>query len=116
TRKIDGAAEPFPKPGRSEIATPGTTSIEALEALLKLPASAFLKTLLVKDASGKAVAVVLPGDRTLNEAKLRKRLGVGEIRFAGDSDFAAAGSVPGYIGPVGLGAPVLVDVSVVSGR
>ena len=78
--------------------------------------SAFLKTLLVKDKAGKAIAVVLPGDRTLNEAKLRKRLGVGAIAFAGDADVAAAGSVPGYIGPVGLGAPVLVDVSVVSGR
>src|SRR5256714_10162300 len=51
TRRIDGAAEPFPKTGKSEIRTPGPTSIEALEALLKLPASAFLKTLLVKDAS-----------------------------------------------------------------
>jgi len=115
TRKLDDAAE-APKGARSEIATPGTTSIEALEALLKLPASAFLKTLLVKDKAGKAVAVVLPGDRTLNEAKLRKRLGVAAIQFTGDADFAAAGSVPGYIGPVGLKAPVLVDVSVVSGR
>jgi prolyl-tRNA synthetase len=116
TRKLDDAKEAFPKAGRSELATPGTTSIEALEALLKLPASAFLKTLLVKDASGKPQAVVLPGDRTLNEAKLRKRLGVGAIRFATDADFASAGSVAGYIGPVGLGAPVLVDVSVVPGR
>jgi len=116
TREIDGAGEPLLKGARSEIATPGTTSIEALEALLKLPAGAFLKTLLVMDASGKAVAVVLPGDRTLNEAKLRKRLGVAGLRFAGDADFPAAGSVPGYIGPTGLGAPVLVDASVVSGR
>ena len=106
-----------PEPAqRTEIATPGTTSIEALEALLKLPPSAFLKTLLVKDADGKSVAVVLPGDRTLNEAKLRKRLGFVEIRFAGDADFAAVGSVPGYIGPAGLGSPVLVDTSVVAGR
>jgi hypothetical protein len=48
------------------------------------------------------------GDRTLNEAKLRKRLGVGQVRFAGDADLAAAGSVPGFIGPVGIVAPVLV--------
>jgi prolyl-tRNA synthetase len=115
-RRIANAAEPSPAAGRSEIATPGTTTIDALEASLKLPASAFLKTLLVKDAAGKAVAVVLPGDRTLNEAKLRKRLAVSEIRFAGDADFAAASSAPGFIGPVGLGAPILVDTSVVSGR
>ena len=116
TRRMADAAESAPAAARSEIATPGTTTIEALEALLKLPAGAFLKTLLVKDNAGKAVAVVLPGDRTLNEAKLRKRLGVGAIQFAGDGDFTAAGSVPGYIGPVDLRAPVLVDTSVVSGR
>ena len=116
TRKIDDATEPFPTAEKSEIATPGTTSIEALESLLRLPAQAFLKTLLVMDAAGKPIAVVLPGDRTLNEAKLRKRLGVGEIRFAGDAAFAAAGSVPGFIGPIGLGAPILVDASVVRGR
>jgi len=116
THRLAAADGTFPTAERTEIATPGTTSIEALEASLGLPASAFLKTLLVKDARGQPVAVVLPGDRTLNEAKLRKRLGFVEIRFAGDADFAAAGSVPGFIGPVGLGAPVLVDTCVVSGR
>ena len=116
TRKMSVATETAPKAPRSEVATPGTTSIEALQVLLKLPASAFLKTLLVKDKVGKAVAVVLPGDRTLNEAKLRKRLGVGAIQFAGDADFRSAGSVPGYIGPVGLKGLVLVDTSVAAGR
>lgn len=116
TRRITDAAESPSNASPSEISTPGITSIEALEASLKLPAGAFLKTLLVKDAAGKPVAVVLPGDRTLNEAKLRKRLGVGAIRFAPDADFPAARSVPGFIGPVGLNAPVLVDTSVVPGR
>jgi prolyl-tRNA synthetase len=115
-RKLDAASEPFPKAPRSEIATPGVTSIEALQALLKLPARAFLKTLLVRDRDGQPVAVVLQGDRTINEAKLRKRLGMSDVRFAGDADFAKAGGVAGYVGPVGLGAPVLVDTSVVSGR
>jgi len=116
TRRIDGATEAFPTASRSAISTPGTTSIEALEAALSLPATAFLKTLLVKERDLTPVAVVLPGDRTLNEAKLRKRLGVAEIRFAGEAEFAAAGSVPGFIGPVGLGTPILVDASVVAGR
>jgi prolyl-tRNA synthetase len=116
TRRVESSSETFPKAARSEISTPDTTSIEALEAMLKLPASAFLKTLLVKDATGKPVAVVLPGDRTLNEAKVRKRLGVGKVRFAADADFAAVGSVPGYIGPAGLGASILVDTSIISGH
>src|SRR3989475_9971332 len=49
-------------PPRSEIATPATTSIEQLEHRLGLPASAFLKTVLLR-AKDQIVAVVLPGDR-----------------------------------------------------
>jgi prolyl-tRNA synthetase len=102
-------------PPPSQIATPGTESIEALEAALKQPKNAFLKTLLFRDQSGKVVAVVLPGDRDVNEAKLRKALSTGEVKFASDADFAAAGAVPGYIGPVGLKTRVLVDEGVGGG-
>jgi prolyl-tRNA synthetase len=115
-RRFADAPDPTPVAATSEISTPATTTIDALEASLTLPASAFLKTLLVKDRDGKPVAVVLPGDRTLNEAKLRKRLGVSVVQFAGEADFAKVGGVPGFVGPVGLGAPVLVDTSVVAGR
>ncbi|MDQ2912166.1 MAG: proline--tRNA ligase [Chloroflexota bacterium] len=98
-------------PAPSEIATPGVTSIEALEKSLGQPPEAFLKTLLMRDASGNVVAVVLPGDREVNEAKLRKALGTSDVKFASEVDFAAAGGVPGFIGPVGLRARVLVDSS-----
>ena len=113
TRRMDvssGRADGIPP--RTEIATPGTQSIEALEASLKQPRSSFLKTLLFRDQSGKVVAVVLPGDREVNEAKLRKTLATGDVRFATDADFVAAGAVPGYIGPVGLKTRLLVDVGV----
>ena len=93
------------------LATPGVESIEALEAALKRPASAFLKTLLLKAPNG-VVAVVLPGDREANDAKLRKLLGVPQITFANDADFAAAGGVAGFVGPVGLKARVIVDTGV----
>ena len=106
---IPGATE-LPRP--SEIATPSTTTIEALEASLKQPTTAFLKTLLLRDAKGTLVAVVLPGDRDINEAKLRKVLGTSEVKFANDGDFASAGSVPGFIGPIGLRVRTLVDRSV----
>jgi len=102
-------------PPPSQIATPGTESIEALEASLKQPKDAFLKTLLFRDQSGKVVAVVLPGDRDVNEAKLRKALSTGEVKFASDADFAAAGAVRGYIGPVGLKVRVLVDTGIGGG-
>ena len=98
-------------PAAAPIATPGVTSIEALEASLKKPASAFLKTLLLR-AGGDVVAVVLPGDRAANDAKLRKVLDVSQITFAGDPDFAKVGGVAGFVGPVGLKTRVIVDTSV----
>jgi prolyl-tRNA synthetase len=104
--RADGA------PARSQIATPGTESIEALEVSLKQPKAAFLKTLLFRDQSRAVVAVVLPGDRDVNEAKIRKALATGEVKFASHADFAAVGAVPGYIGPVGLKTRVLVDAGV----
>ena len=113
SRSIDTyivAGSELPPP--SEIATPSTTTIEALEASLKQPATAFLKTLLLREAKGTLVAVVLPGDRDINEAKLRKVLGTTEVKFANEGDFAAAGSVPGFSGPIGLKVRTLIDRSV----
>jgi prolyl-tRNA synthetase len=98
-------------PAPTEIHTPGATSIEALQALLKQPAEAFLKTVLLSDAKGAVVAVVLPGDREVNEAKLRKILDTSQVRFANDGHFAAAGGVAGFVGPVGLKARILIDSS-----
>src|SRR5207245_5778203 len=86
--------------------------LEGLEASRKQPATAFLKTRLLREAKGTLVAVVLPGDRDINEAKLRKVLGTTEVKFANEGDFAAAGSVPGFSGPIGLKVRTLIDRSV----
>ena len=110
-RKLPDTAPVVEAAKAAPIATPGVTSIEALEALLKRPASAFLKTLLLRTPKG-VVAVVLPGDRESSDAKLRKLLDVPQLAFAGDADFAAAGGVAGYVGPVGLKARIVVDASV----
>ncbi|HUQ17726.1 MAG TPA: His/Gly/Thr/Pro-type tRNA ligase C-terminal domain-containing protein, partial [Candidatus Saccharimonadales bacterium] len=58
------------------------------------------------------VAVVLPGDREANQAKLRKLLDVPQIVFASDAEVAAAGGVAGYLGPGGLRLRTVVDSSV----
>ncbi len=111
TRRVPEAAAATAVPAATPIETPGVTTIEALQRTLGLPAPAFLKTLLVRAGTG-VVAVVLPGDRELNHAKLRRLLGVSRIAFAGDADFAAAGGVAGFVSPVGLRARVILDTSV----
>ncbi len=113
-RAIPAIAAAADVPRTEPVDTLGTTTIEDLEKLLGRPAGDFLKTILLRDAEG-VVAVVLPGDREVNEPKLRRRLGLGpasRMPFAKDADFQATGGVPGYIGPIGLRARLLVDTSV----
>jgi prolyl-tRNA synthetase len=115
TRKLPPAAAATTNlPAFRPISTPGVTSIDALTASLKIAAQDLLKTLLMKDAAGNIVAVVMPGDRELNEPKLRKFLKTSDVKFAGEADFGAAGGVAGYVGPIGLKTRVLVDSSVES--
>jgi prolyl-tRNA synthetase len=116
-RKIEPVPAPAPVTQMVEVSTPGMTTIDALQAFLKEPQSAFLKSLLFKDRSGNRVLVVLPGDREANDAKLRKLLDATELKFATDADVAAVRSVAGYLGPVGVSAPrTIVDVGVIRGR
>ena len=110
-RRIASVASAPGTPAMASLATPGVTTIEELERSLGLAPAAFLKTLLLR-AGDEIVAVVLPGDRELNHAKLRKLLGGRAARFASDADFGTAGGVPGFIGPVGLRARVIIDESV----
>ena len=114
-RRIEHATPADGVPKATRIATPGASTIEQLSALLHEPAPRLLKTVLVK-LDGKVTAVVLPGDRELNEAKLRAQLGATDVKFANDADFAAVGGVPGFVGPVGLtGVRIVVDASVSRG-
>ena len=106
------AAAPANVPAAAAVSTPGVTTIEALRQSLHIEARDLLKTLLLRDAEGNVVAVVLPGDRELNEPKLRKLLGTSDLKFANDADFATAKGVAGFIGPNGLNARLLIDVSV----
>jgi prolyl-tRNA synthetase len=110
------AAAPRDVPAFQQIATPGITSIDGLTASLRIEAKDLLKTLLMKDAAGNVVAVVMPGDRELNEPKLRKLLKTSDVKLAGEADFAAANGVAGFVGPNNLNAKILVDVSVAGGR
>jgi len=100
-------AEPRPPPGAplERVPTPGAHTIEALTALLQVPASRCLKTLIVNGSDGKPVALLLRGDHELNAIKAQKLAGVASpLRMASAATVqAATGSPPGSIGPVGLG-------------
>ncbi|RLA21233.1 MAG: proline--tRNA ligase [Gammaproteobacteria bacterium] len=98
-----------------KVSTPDQRSIEEVSQFLSVAPSNCLKTLMVKAEGKKAglVALLLPGDRELNELKAEKIEGVASpLEMATDEEIKAAGSVTGFIGPVGLEIPVIADHAV----
>ncbi len=97
--------------------TPDTPTIEALAAFLGVPPERTLKNVLF-DAGGQTLAVLVPGDREVNEAKLEQLFFPTPIRPLEDLDFVERGFVKGYVGPQAMpdDAVVLADHSVRAGK
>ena len=75
-----------------------------------IPAEKLVKTLIYL-GDGKPVAVMVRGDREVNEIKLAKALGVDTLALAGDAAVKeVTGAAVGFAGPVGLKKPVPVYV------
>ncbi len=97
--------------------TPDTPTIETLAALLDIDASQTLKCVLF-DVGGRTVAVLVPGDREVNEAKLEQLVFPATVRMFEDEDFARRGFAKGYVGPQGFDEDVTIyaDHTVRGGR
>ena len=94
----------------TEVATPNQKTIDDVAKFLKVPAKTIIKTL-VYTADGKPVAVLVRGDRSVNEVKLKKLLGAKELFLAREGQVKeAVGVGRGSVGPVGLKIDVYADV------
>ena len=95
----------------SEVPTPDTRTIAELGALLHVPATQCLKTLLVNGSDGGVVALLLRGDHELNAVKAQKLPAVASpLRMASAAQVQAiCGCEPGFLGPVGLNCPIIAD-------
>ena len=95
-----------------EVETPGIKTIESLVEYFDIDASEFAKTLLVM-AKDDVVAVMIPGDRELNEVKLINYLGIGEHEFEmADEDTVkeVTGAEVGFAGPINLKKDIRIIV------
>src|SRR5689334_19681461 len=96
----------------AKVPTPGKRTIEEVSGFMGVPPAALAKTLIFI-ADGKPVAVLVRGDRTVNEIKLKAALGAKEVVMATDRAVEEVTGAPvGFAGPVGLKVPVHVDVEV----
>ncbi len=101
----------------AEVATPGRSSIDAVSTLLRRQPAEMLKCMLY-DAGGETVAVLIPGDREVNEEKVGRVMWPAPVRPFSDEDFEHRGIVKGYAGPQGLSEDVTIiaDHSVRAGK
>ena len=99
-----------------EVATPGTTTIEALAEFLGVPAERTAKAAFFL-VDGEPTFAVIRGDLEVNELKLINALGADEARALTPEEVADAGWIAGYASPVRLDAArVIADPSVVEAR
>jgi len=88
------------------VSTPSARTIEAVTAMLGVPADRLIKTLLYR-ADGAFVAALVRGDRELNEFKLANLLRAEQLRMATPEEIEQVTGGPlGFSGPVGLPAKV----------
>lgn len=92
--------------------TPNCKTIDDLVQNFDIPVEKTLKTLIVKNADGALVALLLRGDYKLNEIKAAKLLGVEEIEFTDESEVKnAVGAGFGSLGAYKLNMPIFADYS-----
>lgn len=94
---------------KEELHTPNMGTIKELtEGLNKLPAQLTKTILYIADS--KPVAVMVRGDRDIQEVKLGNALGADEFRLATPEEVEEiAKCKPGFVGPIGLNVPVIAD-------
>ena len=92
--------------------TPNAGKIEDVAKFLNEDPSKFVKTL-IYNVDSKLYACLLPGDRDLNETKVRKLLNGKEIALASFEDVEKVTNAKvGFAGPIGLQIPIIVDTDV----
>ncbi len=93
------------------IETKSKETIEDVCNFLNIDIRDSVKALLM-NVDESLVIFFVRGDRELNEVKALKALKAKEISFANDELIATSNAVPGYTGPVGLNAKVVIDEEV----
>ena len=97
--------------------TPGCNTIEAVCSFLKAPVEKSVKAVAFVTDEGKLVLCFVRGDKEVNDTKVVNAVGCNEVDMAPENLIREAGTVPGFMGPIGLDkdkAIILIDHSVMN--
>ncbi len=96
----------------NKINTPKQKTIEEISSFLNVDPKKCAKTLIYHDyVNDKLVAVMVRGDREVNEVKLVNALNSNEnyLSLATDEEIKSLNSCCGFVGPIGLSCQIYVD-------
>ncbi len=100
-----------PEKEYQEVKTPGITTVEEVSSFLKVSPKKLVKTMIYRFKEG-LIAVLVPGDREVNESKLTIYLGNNQFELLSEDGFNEAGLVKGFVGPVGIEVnKVIADIN-----
>jgi len=94
--------------------TPGLVTVADVSARMEVPAGALLKAYPVMVDGRGLLLVMVRGDHRVNDIKLHNALGA-SFRPAREEEFAERIGPAGYIGPVNVDVPILLDDAVEPG-
>jgi prolyl-tRNA synthetase len=93
-----------------EVATPGMRTIDEVSGYLKCEPSLLIKTLIYM-IDGTPTALLVPGNREINEHKIIRLFEAATAVLADDKTIESVTGAPvGFAGPVGLNIPVYADI------
>jgi prolyl-tRNA synthetase len=86
----------------SEVSTPGKKSVDEVSTFLNVSEQEIAKTLIYK-AGGEILAVLVRGDRDVNDEKLTAALGTSDFHMLAGTEWREYPKlIQGYVGPAGL--------------
>ena len=101
---------------KSSVDTPHIKNMQDLSSFLSISLDHTVKSVMYKNTeNGELALVLVRGDREVNDVKVQNALNTSEVFLnpASDSDILNIGTIPGFMGPVGLtGCRILVDSEV----
>jgi len=111
---IEAAAEEMQP--LEKVATPGTSTIDALCQFLHVPVEKTIKAVAYQTETGELVLAFVRGDHEVNETKVQNAVGAQELRMADEAAITAAGGCAGFMSPIGIkkGTKIVVDPTVMN--